>query len=212
MINYNDFIKSHLGRGVDVDGAAGVQCVDLIKAYLAECFGIKAGAWGNAKEYFESFAKKDWGGNVKMNAAFTRIKNTPDFVPQKGDICVFGARFAKGHNCGHIGIAAEGSTVSRIMMYDQNGAGNHDACKLSSYGYTSRDFLGVLRPKNQSIFEKQKYVVTAGRLNVRSGAGTQNKVVDVISAGTLVTVLETRGDWARIGVGRWVNTNYIKAV
>lgn len=39
-INFEKFIKNYLGKATDVDGAAGVQCVDLAKAYLKEVFDI----------------------------------------------------------------------------------------------------------------------------------------------------------------------------
>ena len=41
MIIYDKFIKNHNGKAVDYDGTAGVQCVDLVKCYLNEVFGIK---------------------------------------------------------------------------------------------------------------------------------------------------------------------------
>ena len=34
MITYNDFISKHIGKAVDYDGVAGVQCVDLAKATI----------------------------------------------------------------------------------------------------------------------------------------------------------------------------------
>ena len=45
-VSYDTFIKNHLNKAVDYDGAAGVQCMDLVKCYLKEVFGISPGAWG----------------------------------------------------------------------------------------------------------------------------------------------------------------------
>lgn len=85
-MNYNEFINTYNGRSFDYDGVAGVQCVDLAKMYLDKVFGIKAGAWGNAKDYYENFY------NLPLKNSFTRIANTPSFVPQKRRYSSLGSR------------------------------------------------------------------------------------------------------------------------
>ena len=71
-----------MGKSIDYDGVSGVQCVDLVKVYMNKVFGLKPGAWGNAKDYYENF------NNVSaLKNNFTRIANTPEFMPIKGDIC-----------------------------------------------------------------------------------------------------------------------------
>lgn len=84
-MNYNEFINIYNGKSFDYDGVAGVQCVDLVKMYLDKVFEIKPGAWGNAKDYYEKYNNIE---NLKKN--FNRISNTPSFVPQKGDIVIWG--------------------------------------------------------------------------------------------------------------------------
>lgn len=147
-MTFENFVKKYNGKATDYDGVYGAQCVDLIKLYLRDCFGIRAGSWGNAVDYYRQFKNKNWAGYAAMNEAFELIPNTPDFIPAKGDICVFGEYFSNNHNCGHIGIATEKCTVYKIYMYDQNSKGRHDAMKVSTYGYTNNNFLGALRPKN----------------------------------------------------------------
>lgn len=180
MMNLDKFVSAHLGKGVDVDGAAGVQCVDLIKAYLSECFGIKAGSWGDARYYYENFNNTAWGGYTAMNRSFTRIANNAAFVPMRGDIVVFGKNVSQSHNSGHIAIATGEGSPSWFKSYDQNWNGK--PMKVVTHRYTSEDFLGVLRPKR---------TVTAA-LNIRSGAGTAYKVVGELAKGELVTVYERK--------------------
>ncbi len=84
-MTFDSFVKRFIGKAVDYDGVSGVQCVDLVKLYLYNVFGIRAGAWGNARDYW-----LDFGSHKIMKENFTKIKNTPEFVPQKGDIW-FGA-------------------------------------------------------------------------------------------------------------------------
>ena len=137
-MNYQEFINEYNGKSFDYDGVSGVQCVDLIKMYLDKVFGIKPGAWGNAKDYFENFT------NLPLKNYFTRIANTPDLIPQKGDIVVWGTGL--GNKYGHIAIATGKGTTSKFYSYDLNWGGKIVRKVLHNYG----GFLGVLRPNDQS--------------------------------------------------------------
>lgn len=135
-VNFDIFIKKYLGKATDVDGAAGVQCVDLAKAYLKEVFDVDFFAVGSAKNYFERFDRF-----AKLRDKFVRIANTPDFVPIKGDLAVWGSSKGGGH--GHVAICSGEGDTRHFYSYDQNWDGK--ACKLVRHDY--RGFLGVLRPR-----------------------------------------------------------------
>lgn len=137
-MNYNEFIKKYLGKSIDYDGISGVQCVDLIKMYLDKVFEIKSSAWGNAKDYYENF------NNLPLKNYFTRIKNTPDLIPQKGDICIWGTGL--GNKYGHIAIATGEGTAKQFYSYDLNWGGK--TVRRVLHNYTG--FLGVLRPNDQT--------------------------------------------------------------
>lgn len=137
-MNYSEFISEYNGKSFDYDGVSGVQCVDLIKMYLDKVFGIKAGAWGNAKDYYENF------NNLPLKNNFERIANTPSFVPKKGDIAVWGAGL--GNTYGHIAIATGEGNTSNFNSYDLNWNGK----TVHKVNHTYKGFLGVLRPKDQS--------------------------------------------------------------
>lgn len=168
-MNYNEFIKTYKGKSFDYDGVSGVQCVDLVKQYLNKVFGIKPGSWGNAKDYYE-----DYNSNKTLKANFTRIANTPEFVPQKGDIAVWGAGL--GNTYGHVAIATGEGTTSYFYSYDLNWNGK----TVKKVKHTYKGFLGVLRAKDQEKITgtaKVKFVVgktytTQVNLKVRTGAGT----------------------------------------
>lgn len=168
-MNYNEFIKTYKGKSFDYDGVSGVQCVDLVKQYLNKVFGIKPGSWGNAKDYYE-----DYNSNKTLKANFTRIANTPEFVPKKGDIAVWGTGL--GNKYGHIAIATGEGTTSYFYSYDLNWNGK--TVKKVKHAY--KGFLGVLRAKDQEKITgtaKVKFVVgktytTQVNLKVRTGAGT----------------------------------------
>lgn len=135
-VNFEKFIKKYLGKATDVDGSAGVQCVDLAKAYLKEVFDVDFFAIGSAKNYFERFDRF-----AALRDKFVRIPNTPDFVPMKGDLAVWGSSKGGGH--GHVAICSGEGDTRHFYSYDQNWDGK--ACKLVRHDY--RGFLGVLRPR-----------------------------------------------------------------
>ena len=136
-MNYNEFINTYNGKSFDYDGVAGTQCVDLAKMYLDKVFGIKAGAWGNAKDYYENF------NNLPLKNSFTRIANTASFVPQKGDIVVWGAGL--GNTYGHIAVATGEGNTSNFYSYDLNWGGK----TVKKVQHTYKGFLGVLRANDQ---------------------------------------------------------------
>lgn len=147
-MNYDEFISTYLGKSFDYDGVSGVQCVDLAKMYLDKVFGIKPGAFGNAKDYYENFNK------LPIKTSFTRIANTANFVPKKGDIVVWGTGL--GNKYGHIAIATGEGNTSQFYSYDLNWGSKVVHKVLHNY----KGFLGVLRPNNQTkIIERSDEAV-----------------------------------------------------
>ena len=139
-MNYDEFIKKHNGVAVDYDGAAGRQCVDLATAYFNEVFGsgIK-NFWYDAHHFWDLFDKNTW-----LKANFTKVKNTPSFVPKKGDVAIWSGTLNGGW--GHIAICTGEGNTSYFYSYDQNWSGK--ACTKVKHTYDH--IAGFLRPKNQS--------------------------------------------------------------
>ena len=111
-MTFDEFVKTYNGKAIDYDGGYGVQCVDLIKLYLDKVFNIKIGAIGNAEAYWNKYNSVS-----ALNQNFERIPNTPLFIPQKGDIAVWGTGLSKN---GHVAIANGEGTTSWFNSYDQN--------------------------------------------------------------------------------------------
>lgn len=190
MLTTAEFISKHNGKACDYDGVAGVQCVDLIKAFADEKFGIssKGKSWGNARDY--------WYNTPPELARITKkIKNTPDFIPKRSDICIFDDAQKK---YGHICLGADGNnTTKTFYSYDQNYNGKK-ACTYTKHNFNR--FLGVLRPI---------YLCTTANLNVRAGAGTNFEIVDTLDKGTLVKPLEYVNGWAKIGENKYCSAKYL---
>lgn len=141
MITYDEFIEKYLGKKVDYDGYAGVQCVDFAKIYLQECFGIKCGAMGNAKDWWYD---RNINPILRDNFDSITVNNKRPVSStsiQKGDIGI-----RTSGTWGHI-FVCDHVKGSSITYYDQNGTGNHDAVTKRTKPFTSYYVTGVLRKK-----------------------------------------------------------------
>lgn len=139
-MTYDEFEKKYLGKAVDFDGTAGVQCVDLVDQYLKDCFGI-TGVWCNgAKDLYNNF-----GDYPALVSAFDRVPNTPELVVCKGDIVVWG-----GGSWGHTGIGTGEGNVDWFVSLEENTLGQHEPTQKVRHSFAndiSNPCLGVLRPK-----------------------------------------------------------------
>lgn len=216
------FIKKYLGRAVDYDGAAGKQCVDLIKLYLKYCFGILAGSWGNAHAYYDYFNMRP-----ELKANFVRIKNSKKFVPMKGDICTWSKKMNK---YGHVAIATDNGDTDTFESLDMNWGG--EAAKYVTHDYDY--FLGVLRPIHREGIDGATLCKVTGAVNIRRGPGTKYERVmfkdftayqqeqvlanggkaanNDFPKGMLVEVYETKGPWYKISNTEemWAHKNYLQ--
>lgn len=222
-MTFDTFVKKYLGTKIDYDGVSGVQCVDLVKLYLDKVFGIKAGAWGNARDYWLDFAS-----HPTLTANFKKIKNTADFIPKKGDIVVWSGDVSQSNDYGHIAVAAGEGDTNAFYSYDSN----WNKKEMQKVKHTYFAVYGVLRPKSTSDIVTAPNVEngTYSLTNVRgiykgAGAKTGRKKVKALTAdakksatskksgddaylkaGTRVTVLQTKlissGNlWAQIPSG-----------
>lgn len=139
-MTFDKWVKSNIGKGIDYDGAYGVQCVDLAKHFIKNVLGISPQSIGNAIDYYNKRHSSKY-----LTNNFVWIDNTPEFIPQKGDLCVFTSKSGNGH----ISIATGEGTTSYFYSYDQNFPhAKHEPMTKCKHSYNS--FLGVLRPKDQS--------------------------------------------------------------
>lgn len=149
-MSFESWVNKYLGKKTDYDGAYGVQCVDLIDCYIAQCLGLKKGFWGNAKNWWTDRNSSTW---LKSNFEFI----TPTFKNgelKKGDI---GIRTSGTY--GHIFVIAGSASNGKFKYYDQNATGNGDKMTLREKAFTSSYINGILRPKNQdNLKSTEKYV------------------------------------------------------
>lgn len=216
------FIKKYLGRAVDYDGTAGAQCVDLIKMYLKYVLGITPKSIGNAHAYFDNFSLHSF-----LNKNFVKIKNSPNFVPMKGDVCVWSKKMNK---YGHVAIATGAGDTNKFISYDMNWGAKELRMIEHNYNY----FLGVLRPIDRTNIDGKRLYRVKKAVNVRDGAGSgcrrimfdeftpyeQEQVLangskaadNDFPKGMLLSVYAEKGSWLKISntAERWVHKNFVE--
>ena len=218
------FIGKYLGKAIDYDGTAGAQCVDLIKVYLKYVFGITPKSIGNAHAYFDNFTLHGF-----LNKNFVRIKNSPKFIPLKGDICVWSKNMNK---YGHVALATGKGDTSKFITYDMNWGVKELRMIEHNYNY----FLGVLRPIHRENIDGTKLCRVKKAVNVRDGAGSgcrrvlydeftpyeQEQVIansgkaaaNDFPKGMLITVYAEKGSWLKISntSDKWVHKNFVEVL
>jgi len=115
------------------------QCVQFIR-YLLDVYykkpqwvylGEKGGAW----EFWNRYET-----DSNMNKHFIKIPNSPEFIPQEGDIVIWSK--AKGNGDGHIAVVyGMGQTVNRMICLEQNW--KPKIVSVESHDY--KDVLGFFR-------------------------------------------------------------------
>jgi surface antigen len=145
-MTYGDFERKWLTEGrVDYDHVEGFQCTDLIKQYAFEVFGLRAGTWGNAIQYW-----------TDTNAGLlTKFHKVASDTPQQGDIVVLKT---VGHvdytGNGHVGIAT-GNNSNGVQILEQNGStGNGEGKgkdRVRTRFVPQSRVAGLLRPNTVAV-------------------------------------------------------------
>lgn len=162
-MTFDKWVKENLGKGIDYDGTYGVQCVDLAKHYIKNVLGVTPQSIGNAIEYYNKRKTSEY-----LTKNFKWIDNTAEFIPKKGDLCVFTSKSGNGH----ISVATGEGTTSYFYSYDQNfPKAKHEPMTKIKHSYTS--FLGVLRPKKKKNTSSKYF---------KAYKGDSGSIVDALEA------------------------------
>lgn len=147
MLTFDQFIIKYKGKGIDFDGHYGFQCVDLIRQYIKEVLNQPQpkGVTG-AKDFFTNFET-----DPNLNQYFNKIVNTPEGVPSKGDIIIWGATYGA---YGHIAIVnwANASQFQALSQNDPLGS----LTTLKNYSYNH--ILGWFTPKKDNMSDYEEAI------------------------------------------------------
>lgn len=139
MITAKEFRNQYIGKAIDVDGAAGVQCVDLFKqcCYLAGKKPFSLGGSGYACEIWKRFSA------LKLGEYFTKISDISKL--QYGDWVVWDMKSVEAPNS-HVAMFEDWNGKNHAVFFGQNQGAKGGAANeitISMHGV-----LGALRLKN----------------------------------------------------------------
>lgn len=140
MITFDEFITKYNGKGIDFDGAYGFQCMDEMHQYCVDVLGISGQDLRAmyAKNVFEKF------DTILGHERFDKIANTPDGIPQKGDIMFWNDTVGFA---GHVATFISGD-ANTFKSFDQNWPTN-SLCHIQDHSY--KGVSGWLRFKTQPV-------------------------------------------------------------
>jgi lactoylglutathione lyase len=103
----DEFIEKWNNKGCDYDNYDGFQCLDLAHQYAVEVNGVDIPAAPGAKDVW-----------TKDTPGYDKIANTPDGIPQKGDIIIWGVGVGA---YGHIAIGVPDAYAACQKIKDAGG-------------------------------------------------------------------------------------------
>lgn len=184
-MTFDEYFGRYEGKGIDYDGSYGVQCFDLANDYSVRVVGGKQFVGMGAYEIYTNYY------NQPGHDLYKRIPNTPDFVPKKGDIMVWGQGLGKW---GHVAICTGKGTTSWFESYDQNWTGRNEPVTLIRHNYNC--VLGVLRPKDQTkVLGKPKELKALDT----TGMKYNDKSIAVLALKQLMYIAKAKG---------WIKSNF----
>jgi hypothetical protein len=117
--------KGVIGRAIDMDGAFGAQCVDLVQHYSTYCVGVPL-ARGNGKDIWFN---ENSGNYVKLGAGAKG---------QKGDIVCWDGSWGGGY--GHVAVLLDDNGLSLNTVTQNPGPPREQV-------FGKNGLIGFLRPK-----------------------------------------------------------------
>jgi len=118
------------------------QCVQFIR-YLLKAYYEKP-QWTpleGAADFWNGYEK-----DSSMYNHFIKIPNTPEFVPQEGDICIWNKH--KGGGYGHIAVVYGKEQNTRMLTTLEQ---NWKPLKVSIVTHNYNDVIGFLRPRMEAV-------------------------------------------------------------
>lgn len=161
-----NWLDSRVGKKIDDDGAYGFQCMDLYADYQRYCLQVPVRGAAAAKDVWNSYNPD----------VFTKIVNTPSFIPQRGDVAIWGTGIGQ---YGHIAICEGESNVNWFVSLDQNWFSPWNGTGPATYvRHNYGGFLGVLRPKKDVNFDQEAWNAEQARIAEENRIKTENARIE----------------------------------
>lgn len=173
MDNFNKLFSLYNNQSVEAEDPTALdQCMDLAFKYC-DLLGIDRAAIRH------QYAYQIWSSPTALTRQyFDLFPNTATFIPQTGDVAVFGA--VSGIPVGHVSVVGIGSNVNDLTTFDENWDTIHYYHTVVINGVATRvpycrtvvhskyyGCVGFLRPKVapknwDDIVNKMKNALNAG--------------------------------------------------
>ena len=165
------WILASVGKRYDTDGYYGAQCKDYANAYSSfHGHPLKA-----------SNANATW--TIAQDPFWQKLANTPTFLPQVGDIVVWGAW--TGNPYGHIGVVLD-ANLNTFRSVDQNwfnaNSTTGSPAAIVSHNYTNPRVVGFLRPTYSAAAQGEEMIANADQATKiykmlrPNGGGSQGEI------------------------------------
>ena len=129
-----DWALARIGAWIDTDGYYGAQCKDFVNAYTQENWGITFP--GNACDLIYA----------NMPSGWQKIQNYDAFIPEPGDIAIWGGWGSNPYGHTAVIISANYYTFDSVDQNWVNSSSNGSAAAYVTHNYTNPKFWGVIRP------------------------------------------------------------------
>lgn len=181
---FQNFLNQYNGKYVDFDGVYGAQCFDLVNR------------WSTALGYRPFGGLYAYGIFDQPQGNYSQIRNTPDAVPQAGDIIVWNSRYGGGY--GHTAIATGVGNTSYFESFDQNYPTGSPA-HIVRHSYDG--VIGWLRPNklttgdNDMVIQGENEFARANQLHTQLlGVPLSREVFNQLVGKSWLNVIEIFSD------------------
>ena len=223
------------GDGVEawysIVGGLGKTCAENILAEVVKIGqnsrGAKTRKGSNGRDYY-GFIRQTKAPAVIVECAFIDNATDIQIINTEPKRVVMGEAIAKGI-LKTLGIADSAPVTTTIpvtksieevakeVIAGKYGNGEARKIALKNAGY---DYAAVQARVNEivnglktSSFTSYKVKVTTSALNIRSGPGTNNKIVGVIRDRGVYTIVDEKSGWGKLKSGAgWISLKYCKKI
>lgn len=223
------------GDGVEawysIVGGLGKTCAENILAEVVKIGqnsrGAKTRKGSNGRDYY-GFIRQTKAPAVIVECAFIDNATDIQIINTESKRVVMGEAIAKGI-LKTLGIADSAPVttttpvtksieeVAKEVIAGKYGNGEARKTAITNAGY---DYASVQAKVNEivngsktSSFTAYKIKVTTSALNIRSGAGTNNKIVGVIRDRGVYTIVDEKSGWGKLKSGAgWISLKYCKKI
>lgn len=211
-------------------GGLGKTCAENILAEVVKIGqnsrGAKTRKGSNGKDYY-GFIRQTTAPAVIVECAFIDNATDIQIIDTEPERVAMGEAIAKGilktlgvTDSATVVTSAPTKSIEDIAKEVIDGKyGNGEARKTAiiNAGY---DYTAVQTKVNEIVnssktpsFTTYKVKVTTSALNIRSGPGTNNKIVGVIRDKGVYTIVDEKSGWGKLKSGAgWISLNYCKKV